>query len=85
MANSDFTKVIQATVFLADIHDFSAVNEVYKEFFLEDFPARAAVQVGPRLGKGVWQVAALPRAGALVEIKAVAVSGPLETTYVTEE
>ena len=84
MADSDFTKVIQATVFLTDIKDFSAVNDVYKEFFLEDFPARAAVQVKVE-GKRVGQVSALPRAGALVEIKAVAVSGPLETTYVTEE
>lgn len=74
VANSNFSKVIKATVFLADIKDFSAVNEVYKEFFTVDFPARAAVQV-----------AALPRAGALVEVEVVAVSGDLETTYVTEE
>merc|ERR1719150_1671518 len=73
LAESDFSKVIKASVFLADIKDFEAVNEVYKEFFTQDFPARAAMQVG-----------SLP-AGALVEIELVAVSGQLDTTYVTEE
>merc|ERR1711934_272287 len=73
LAESDFSKVIKASVFLADIKDFEAVNEVYKEFFTQDYPARAAIQVG-----------ALP-AKALVEIELVAVSGLLETTYVTEE
>ncbi len=48
--------VVQATVYLADIADFTAMNEVYAEFFAEPYPARAAVQV-----------AALPR-GARVEI-----------------
>ena len=37
--------MIKATVFLADINDFAAVNEIYREFFTEDFPARAAIQV----------------------------------------
>ena len=50
VADSDFSKVIKATVFLADIKDFAAVNEVYKEFFTEAFPARAAVQVLGVLG-----------------------------------
>ena len=45
VADSGFNKVIKATVFLVDIQDFSAVNEIYKQFFLEDYPARAAVQV----------------------------------------
>lgn len=47
------------------INDFAAVNDVYKEFFTSNFPARAA-----------YQVAALPR-GALVEIEAVAVVGEI--------
>ena len=33
------------TVLLADINDFAAVNEVYKEFFTSNYPARAAYQV----------------------------------------
>merc|ERR1711962_316452 len=72
LAESSFEKVLKATVFLADMNDFAAVNKVYQEYFTKDFPARAAVQV-----------ATLPL-GARVEIEAVAVSGPLETSYVNE-
>ena len=52
--------VVKTTVLLADINDFTAMNEVYAEFFEEPYPARAA-----------FQVAAIPK-GALVEIEAVA-------------
>jgi enamine deaminase RidA (YjgF/YER057c/UK114 family) len=37
--------VIKTTVFMSDVADFARVNAVYKEFFTEDFPARAAYQV----------------------------------------
>jgi 2-iminobutanoate/2-iminopropanoate deaminase len=37
--------VVQSIVFLADMDDYGAVNEIYSEFFPEDAPARAAVQV----------------------------------------
>ncbi|MCE5184590.1 MAG: Rid family detoxifying hydrolase [Planctomycetaceae bacterium] len=60
-ANGNLHDVVQVQVFLTDIADFAAVNEVYKSFFSEPYPARAAVQA-----------AALP-AGAKVEILAVAV------------
>ena len=59
-AGSSIDKVIKCTVFLADINDFAAVNEVYKEFFNDHKPARSAIQV-----------AALPL-GAAVEIEAIA-------------
>lgn len=59
-SGSSLDKVIKCTVFLADINDFVAVNEVYKEFFDEHKPARSAIQV-----------AALPL-GASVEIEAIA-------------
>ncbi|MFO3716519.1 MULTISPECIES: RidA family protein [Anaerococcus] len=59
-AGSSLDKVIKCTVFLADINDFAAVNEVYKEFFSDHKPARSAIQV-----------AALPL-GAAVEIEAIA-------------
>jgi 2-iminobutanoate/2-iminopropanoate deaminase len=36
---------VKATVLLADIKDFVAVNNVYKEFFPDQFPARTAYQV----------------------------------------
>ncbi len=62
-AGMDYGDVVKTTVFLADINDFGAVNEVYAKFFTENFPARSCVQV-----------AALPKA-ALFEIEAVAVKG----------
>ncbi len=58
-AGATFDNVVKTTVFLADITDFNAVNEVYGSRFTEPFPARSAVQVG-----------ALPK-GALVEIECI--------------
>ena len=66
-AGCDFTNVVKTTVLLADINDFSTVNDVYKQYFQKSFPARAA-----------YQVAALPKGGR-VEIEAIAVQGPLTT------
>ncbi len=59
-SGSSIDQVIKCTVYLADINDFAAVNEVYKEFFDEHKPARSALQV-----------AALPL-GAALEIEAIA-------------
>lgn len=59
-ASAALDNVVKTTVFLADIADFTAVNEVYASKFPEPYPARSAVQVG-----------ALP-AGALVEIEVIA-------------
>jgi 2-iminobutanoate/2-iminopropanoate deaminase len=56
----DFRHVVKTTVFLTDLADFTAMNEVYARYFTADFPARSTVQV-----------AALPR-GARVEIEVVA-------------
>jgi 2-iminobutanoate/2-iminopropanoate deaminase len=42
---SSFDKVVKTTVFLLDMSDFKAVNEVYAEFFSNNKPARSAVQV----------------------------------------
>ncbi|MCL2492732.1 MAG: RidA family protein [Clostridiales bacterium] len=61
---SGLGSVLKTTVFLADIADFAAMNEVYAEYFSgEALPSRSAVQVG-----------ALPK-GALVEIEAIAYLG----------
>lgn len=38
--------VVRSTVFLADMNDFSAMNEVYATFFTEPYPARSTVQAG---------------------------------------
>ena len=53
--------VVKTTVFLSDLADFAAVNEVYARSFSAPFPARSCVQV-----------AALPR-GARLEVEAIAV------------
>jgi 2-iminobutanoate/2-iminopropanoate deaminase len=57
---SNLKKVIKCTVFLADINDFAAMNEVYGEYFLQAPPARSA-----------FQVAKLPK-DAKIEIEAIA-------------
>ena len=41
-----FADVVRTTVFLADLNDFAAVNEIYGQYFSEPYPARATVQVG---------------------------------------
>lgn len=58
---ASFRDVVRTTIFLADMDDFAAVNEVYASFFSEPYPARATVQV-----------ARLPR-DVRVEIDAIAV------------
>ncbi len=60
-AGTDLNGVVKTTVFLADMSDFTAMNEVYAEFFNSNKPARATVQA-----------ARLPR-DARVEIECVAV------------
>lgn len=60
-AGSDFSKVVKTTVFLVDMADFTAMNEVYATAFGSHKPARSTVAV-----------AALPR-GVRVEIDVVAV------------
>ena len=45
-AGTDLGHVVKTMCFLADIGEFSAFNEVYREFFPADPPARSTVQVG---------------------------------------
>ena len=40
-----FADVVKTTVFLADMHDFAVVNEVYGSYFTQPYPARATVEV----------------------------------------
>jgi 2-iminobutanoate/2-iminopropanoate deaminase len=44
-ADRSFADVVRTTIFLADMNDFAAVNEVYGQYFAEPYPARATVQV----------------------------------------
>jgi 2-iminobutanoate/2-iminopropanoate deaminase len=52
-AGLNMADVIKATIFLADMNDFAAVNEIYQEYFNPPYPARACVQVArlPKDGK----------------------------------
>ena len=59
-AGLGFENVVKTTIFLADIADFAAVNEIYAEFFKEPYPARSTVAVKT-----------LPK-GGLVEIELIA-------------
>lgn len=59
-AGADFSSILKTTIFLMDMGQFAAVNEVYATYFSSDFPARETVQV-----------AGLPR-GVNVEISVIA-------------
>ena len=61
-AGSGLNRVVKTTVFLADMEEFTAMNEVYGRFFSEEPPARATVEA-----------ARLPR-DARVEIEAIALA-----------
>ncbi len=60
-AGADMTNVVKTTIFLTDLNDFGAVNDVYARYFTAEMPARATVQA-----------AKLPK-DAKVEIDAIAV------------
>lgn len=53
--------VVKTTIFLTDMGDFGAINELYAQYFTSPYPARSTIQV-----------VALPK-GAQVEIEAIAV------------
>lgn len=59
-AGTDMAHVIKTTVFLTDMNDFAAMNEVYATFFKDPFPARSAVAIKT-----------LPK-NAIVEIECIA-------------
>jgi 2-iminobutanoate/2-iminopropanoate deaminase len=62
-AGASFTNVVRTTVYLADMNEFAAMNEVYSKYIVDPPPARATVQV-----------ARLPR-DVKIEIDAIAVLG----------
>ena len=59
-ANASLDTVVKATVFIKDMNDFGAINEVYGQYFTDHKPARSCVEVA-RLPKDV-----------LVEIEVIA-------------
>jgi 2-iminobutanoate/2-iminopropanoate deaminase len=70
-AGLTFADVVKTTIFLTSMGDFAAVNEVYKTYVAEPYPARSTIAV-----------AALPM-GAKVEIEMTAVRPPEENLEVT--
>jgi len=60
-AGLSLNNVVQVQIFLADLADFASVNEVYKTFFTEPYPARSTFQVAglPLAGKVEIQVTAM--------------------------
>lgn len=59
-AGTSLSKVVKTTVYLSDMANFAAMNEVYAEFFAQPYPARSAVAVKT-----------LPK-NALVEVECIA-------------
>ena len=62
LAGSSCDKMLMATVYLTDMDDYPGMNEVYREYFTADPPARSCVEVSDLPGKG----------GELVEIDCIA-------------
>ena len=62
-AGSDMSKVIKTTLFIKDMSEFKVIDEVYKSFFNENYPARSCVEVSE-----------LPK-GVKFEIEAIAIVG----------
>lgn len=60
-AGTNMDNVVKTTVFIKEMNDFSAINDVYKTFFTADFPSRSCVEVA-RLPKDV-----------MLEIEAIAI------------
>lgn len=61
-AGTDMSNVVKTTVFIKEMNDFSAINEVYAKYFSEPYPSRSCVEVA-RLPKDV-----------MLEIEAIALT-----------
>ena len=59
-AGCGFADVVKTTVFLTDLANFAAVNEIYADYFVQPYPARSCVQI-----------VALPK-GSLLEVELIA-------------
>jgi len=44
-AGADFSKVVRTTVYMVDLAEFAAMNEIYAKYFTQPYPARSTVQV----------------------------------------
>ena len=53
-AGTDISQVVKTTVFIKEMNDFGAINEVYAKYFTEPYPSRSCVEVA-RLPKDVMR------------------------------
>ncbi len=60
--NCSFDDILKITIYMTDLSKFGEVNDLYKQYFAKDYPARATVQIS-----------SLPK-GASIEIEAIAFS-----------
>ena len=51
-ARADYSNIVKCSIFVSDLNNFAAINEVYANYFTSDFPARETVEVS-RLPKDV--------------------------------
>ncbi len=58
-AGSSMQKAIKVTVYLTNMNDFAKINEVYQQFFEEDFPSRSVVEVSCLPKKSMIEVDAI--------------------------
>lgn len=56
---SSVEKIVKVNIFLDDVNDFAAVNEVYAEFFGDHKPARSCVEVGKLPKDGLLEIEAI--------------------------
>jgi len=71
--NLEMRHIVKTTVFMADLSDFSLMNEIYSTYFADPYPARSTVEVK-----------ALPK-GALIEIEAIVIDTLLYEQQVREQ
>ena len=71
-AGSSLDDVTKCNVYLRDINDFAAMNEVYKTFFVAPFPARTTIQAGALPGGIAVEIECIARKGRKTALKKAA-------------
>lgn len=56
---TSFERVVKTTLFLKDIGDYAAVNEVYAQYFKSEPPARSTIQVSALPGGALFEIEAI--------------------------
>ncbi|XP_069702083.1 2-iminobutanoate/2-iminopropanoate deaminase [Periplaneta americana] len=66
-SNSCYGNVVKSTVLLADMSDFGGINEIYKQYFKEPYPARTAYQVGKLPLDAKIEIEVIAKIGEMVD------------------